>query len=266
MCDDAIAFEWTIRLGAAAVALVSLERLSLEATTGGLQSWRVLRLRFIDAPRILWLADAVLAGRRYSIGLVMGLIAAGVTLVTPVTSGAAIVPLAAIVLSLLMTVIRSPYGLDGADQMLIVIYVTALLASVAGNSRETRSIALVFIASQLLLSYIVAGFAKLRGATWRSGDALRFILATQTYGSPAARRALQRVPLLGKVGSRLIVVAECTVPLLVLAGNDAVAISTIVVMLLFHIATAIVMGLNNFVLAFASAYPALLYVRCLLRS
>lgn len=56
-----------------------------------------------------------------------------------------------------------------------------------------------------------------------------------------------------------VIAFECSAALLILAGTPG-AVAIIAGGLAFHVGIALVMGLNTFLWAFASAYPALLYL------
>jgi hypothetical protein len=154
--------------------------------------------------------------------------------------------------------VRLKFGLDGADQMILVAC-TAVAAALLLPDPAARELALYYLAAQLLLSYAAAGAAKAVSPTWRSGRAIPGITSMISYGSPRVGALLGRHSGCARVLCWSVIAFECAAPALILAGTPG-AVAIIAGGLTFHIATAVVMGLNSFLWSFASAYPALLYV------
>jgi hypothetical protein len=153
---------------------------------------------------------------------------------------------------------RQAFGLDGADQMSLLILLTLLLCS-AAPSREIREIGLCFIALQLALSYMVSGVAKLASREWRSGRALEGILSTHTYGTALTRKLVSRHKLMCRIGCWGVIITEMALPFGLLLGPAGV-IASLSIGLCMHLVIAAIMGLNDFVWSFAAAYPAFIYV------
>jgi hypothetical protein len=153
---------------------------------------------------------------------------------------------------------RNVLGQDGSDQMLLVVLSGALVAHLAGAS-GVATIAVVYVAGQLLLSYASAGIAKAVSPVWRSGRAIPGITSTIGYGLPRFSELIQRRRWLSLVLCWSVIVFECTAPLLVLGGRPG-AVVLIAAGLSFHLGIAVVMGLNNFLWSFAAAYPAVMFV------
>jgi hypothetical protein len=124
---------------------------------------------------------------------------------------------------------------------------------------------LVFISAQTCLAYGVAGVAKLLSPVWRSGAALALILDTSTYGSAGAVAALRRHDGVGRLLTRSVIAAEVLFGLgLVFVLPASLAWTLLAWGVAFHLANAFLMGLNTFLWAFVSAYPAIIYVHYLL--
>ena len=183
---------------------------------------------------------------------------AGVLLVGAAPGGWRVAALAGIVGTSLLLVLRSPYGQDGADQMLLLAFVALLLARAAPTPLVQQA-ALWFLALQSALSYLTAGVAKAASPVWRDGSALPGIFGTRIYGDERVARALAARPWLARWGARGIVGFECAFPL-VLALPPGLAAPALLLGLGFHATTALAMGLNTFVWAFAATYPAILHV------
>jgi hypothetical protein len=152
---------------------------------------------------------------------------------------------------------RHPYGQDGADQMLLLIFTASAVVSLS-RTPATTAMALWAIGIQCSLAYFVAGAAKLSAAGWRNGHYLPGIFGTQIYGMPPLSRLLAATPPLAVGLSWLVIGFECLFPLaFVLPWPWGAAL--LGGGLIFHASNAVFMGLGSFLAVFVSSYPALLY-------
>lgn len=141
------------------------------------------------------------------------------------------------------------FGLEGSDQMMgLVLTSNAISAIWPALTMACES----FIAVQLVLSYAVAGIAKLLSFEWRSGTAVITILATRSFGPGDAQwledhSKVARAICLGVIAFELVwLIAPVDIKLLSIV---------MMVGVIFHFANAWIMGLNLFPWAFLSAYP-----------
>lgn len=261
MITAADAIEWTTRLSGLCAALLSAEVLidRRHYADDGLLGWPVMqsRHRWLVASRF---APVVAALLQYRVFIAMTAVrfAVGVALaVLAPTGGVGAVLLACAAGAGLLFQLRSAFGTDGADQMNTVALSTLAL-NAACDSAVVRTATLWFLAAQLVLSYFVAGVAKLRGEEWRLGRAPSAIFSTRMYGAPALGRWLAAHPRVAWLMSWLVIVTESSFPL-VFVTPPPVAMAIMAGGLGFHVFTAAVMGLNTFFWAFAAVYPALIW-------
>lgn len=142
--------------------------------------------------------------------------------------------------------------IDGADKMALVVTLGTLLQSTAHPALVLAG--QWWIAGQLVLAYVTSGAAKLRLACWRDGSATIGALSSYGAGQRHVAAMLRRrgaAPLI----SWWLMLAECAFPLALLAPLPALLV-VLGLFLLFHLATALVMGLNTYPWAFAAAYPS----------
>jgi hypothetical protein len=149
---------------------------------------------------------------------------------------------------------RQQLGLDGADQMFTIVLLSCGLGAVLGDSVAGYAAA-SYAGLQLLLSYWVAGFAKIISPTWRTGSAIIGITATIGYGEPRMHHVLTCHRWAALSLCWAVIVFECGAPFLVLGGTPG-ALLLAAIGLGFHLGTAVVMGLNTFVWAFGACYPS----------
>ncbi|MFE5598110.1 alpha/beta fold hydrolase [Streptomyces coelicoflavus] len=152
---------------------------------------------------------------------------------------------------------RHRYGTDGSDQVAILTQLCTGLAR-ASKSPQTQDALLWYLAAQSNLSYVVAGWVKLMGASWRDGSALGGILRTRTYGHEPSFRLARRHPRAAKALTHGVLAMECLFPLAYPAGGR-LARPVIGSAAAFHLTNGYVMGLGRFVTSFLSMHPAVAY-------
>ncbi|HTD58196.1 MAG TPA: hypothetical protein VK672_04820 [Solirubrobacteraceae bacterium] len=232
---------------------------------GGLYGYTVLAT---GRPMTLWGPFAPVFGAVFRYPAVLGLalaqlccamllLLAGVAH-TPALIVPAGVAAALILLARMLLYMRNQLGLDGSDQMMLVVCTGVAIALLVPD-HGAQVLAIDYMAAQLLLSYAVAGVAKAISPSWRSGRAITGILSTIGYGSPPVGAFLKRHSPLALAACWSVIVFECSAPLLILLGTPG-ALAIIAVGLGFHVSIALLMGLNNFLWSFGATYPALLFL------
>ena len=153
--------------------------------------------------------------------------------------------------------IRSFLTMTAADQLNTILLVYLLIATWLP---PTATLCCGAIAIQTLFCYFANGLIKVLEPRWTSGVHLKAILLTENYSrniiaKKAANTGLPAFRLL----SRAVIVWELAAaiapflprPLLYIFLGFGV---------LFHLAIALVMGLNTFFWSFLSTYPAILFL------
>jgi hypothetical protein len=79
------------------------------------------------------------------------------------------------------------------------------------------------------------------------------------YGRQPIAAFLYGHPRVARTAGRAVIAMELSLPL-ALVLPDPLALGLLGVGVLFHLSTAVVMGLNNFLLAFLAAYPSAVLV------
>jgi hypothetical protein len=141
------------------------------------------------------------------------------------------------------------FGLDGADQMAVHVLFANAFATV--SPKVDASLTLV-LGAEVYLAYGVAGLVKLHSPPWRKGVAIKQILSSQSIGVSGARWLNDyELPI------RFVCWAFIAFEILWLIYplNSTVLLIAIGIAVIFHIVVALLMGLNLFPWAFASAYP-----------
>jgi len=103
------------------------------------------------------------------------------------------------------------------------------------------------------------------GKTWRQGDAVYYIFNTESYGLAPVATFLHAHPLIRAWATWSTMVMETLFPLVLVLPLPLGAVF-LAWGLLFHLANAVVMGLNSFLWSFAATYPAIVYCASAWRS
>lgn len=251
---------WTARLTALSVAIQAAELLQVRAAfrEDGCFAWSLLRRDFASSP--MWLQrslDALLSYRPFVALLLVQLSGA---LALPWLSSAAWSFMLLLTVLLVCLRFRGTYN-GGSDSMTIVVLLGLTVSRLAAQLHASDAwvdAGLGYIAAQLVLSYFVAGLAKLRQRTWQSGQALSQLVQVRQYVVPRPLVALLSKPWASRLTGWLAIGFECAFPAALLMGRG-VAFFLLALAASFHVAIALAFGLNRFLWAWLSAYPALWY-------
>lgn len=242
---DAIA--WCSRLASVATAVAALELIVMYRAWSerGVYAWSVLRREYSPVgARIAGLAFAA-PGMWLVLAIQLASALALPWLAHPVWPWLAFATTVAIAVRF-----RGTFN-GGSDAMLLVV-----LLGLAIARSGAPEVGLGYIAAPLVLSYALAGVAKLREPQWRDGTALAALVALPSYGVPQALIGLLTRPAITRVAGYALLAFECGFPL-ALVDPTACRV-TLVIAALFHLGNAIVFGLNRFLWAWLAAFPALL--------
>lgn len=250
------------RLSAIGVVLTSLEMLTRPKAFSdtSLMSWPVSQLYRVGTTRgkLPLILKSFVSYPAINRVIVLRLLAALFLLVNRRGKTARTAATAAVATSCVLLSVRSPYGLDGADQMTAITFMTVLIARLRPGSVLVQKVCLWFLALQSGLSYITAGVAKVFGSMWYDGTAMTGIMGTNQYGHQTVGKFLQKHPKLTKWSGRAVTFWESIFPVVLFIPRP---FSDIFVWsgACFHLGIALAMGLNDFFWAFVATYPAVLF-------
>ncbi len=260
--DPSAALGLTERIAAVGALLATAELLARPRTlrADGLLSWPVARLRSAtlavgptaDVLDRLFATPGVYvlcSGR--ALGAALIILAPTGSIVS--TGGLLLAALASLLLML-----RTSYGNDGADQMLLLVLVPSAIVRMIGT-QQAIEYALWFIALQCCLAYVTSGLGKLGGRSWPDGTGIIGILNTKTYGMRRVAVVLEQRRWVAVMLSWSVILSEVSFPLVLVAPDPWVPFM-LAGGLAFHVVSAVVMGLNSFVWAFGATYPAIAYL------
>jgi hypothetical protein len=229
----------------------------------GFFAWKILRLDthkfkvggFGAIPDLL---DRLFEGRRFRMLLLIYLLVViGLVVFHPYSAGFSCCAFI-LLLTMIAIQLRYSFGGEGSDQMNVILLFSLFAGFSFFSSRKMGEYAIFFIAGQSCLSYFSAGMAKLVSTQWRKGDAVFRIFNTGTFGNARVARFLVNKKRLCLFLSWSVIIAECLFPLSIWLSPKLI-IAFIIWGCCFHLANALVMGLNVFVWSFAATYPCIIY-------
>ena len=148
----------------------------------------------------------------------------------------------------------------GSDFMTIVVLSGLLIATLCGAAGDAElgwRAGLIYMAIHSASSYFISGGVKLLNADWRSGKALPLFLDGGVYGPLPEGSIYWRKPV-AVVCSWAFIIWECLAPLAIFDIRFAFAYCGVAG--LFHLLVFWFFGLNRFVFAWISTFPAIIYV------
>jgi hypothetical protein len=255
--------QFTLALAGTSSLVQALETLWIRPSwqdDRGIWRWNDLQPEFKNFPRILRSVLAILLSENgFTLLNVARAVASLLLLWQPtdaLVSSALWVALTGSVLSALRW--RGAFN-GGSDSMTLVVLLPLAISRLPWpDAALATRIALAYIALQSLLSYFIAGVVKVVEANWRDGRALGEFLGNPQYGVPSAIQRLVRRPFAARFLAWSVLAFELLAPALVL--TPATCLTFLAVAALFHTVNARVLGLNRFVFAWISTYPAILFL------
>ncbi len=247
---------WTQRMIAIAVCLQTLEYLQIRKSCSaqGVWTWALLKADFEILPR--WLqttASVLLSDRNFSVGIWLRLAAAIGVIFFPNPLLFGFLLLSSVLISLRW---RGSFN-GGSDFMTLIVLSAVWIASLFADHSTVVIGCLWYIALQSTASYLLSGLIKLRTRNWRNGTALQVFLRHPGYAIPHTiqRRAESRPMML--MASWVVIAFECSFP--IIFWEPRLALPYLAMGLCFHLVNFYIFGLNRFVWAWASTYPAIYF-------
>ena len=228
----------------------------------GLFSWTVRR-RFHPAvysdrfARISWLPDSLASAQTYWALTIVQLICSALMVLPAYRNHMLLFVGVLLAIQIASRLRNGEYGTDesSALQLFLLTGLTIYFLPVPEN---TRVLGIWFIAFQTLLSYLACGVAKLVFPIWQNGTAIEETLGTMLFGNRTVQRFIKNQRA-GRLLSWSVLAFECVLPFAVLV-NPIWCIAFLALGFCFHVAIAVVMGLNSFLFPVIGCYPSLLYL------
>lgn len=222
----------------------------------GIWPWKILRT--VGRKSIFHLVPETAEQQIILLITVLRGVAAISLILSAVVSINPLFPLAVLIVTHLSLSRRSLWGGEGGDQMMILVFLTTLLAATFEFDPMIAMTCTYFIAGQITLAYVASGTAKCFGPLWREGLALSKIMNHYTYGREIIADLLNSHPRLARLICHLVIGFQLTFPLFFLLPMPF-ALFYLVGGIFFHLGISLVMRLNLFLPVFLGTYPALIF-------
>lgn len=163
---------------------------------------------------------------------------------------------------------RGPLS-GGSDSITLLALTCATLAAgadVFGFDPRIGEIALAYLGLQAVLSYVMAGLAKLKSSDWRSGRLLHDIAFLSPYPVPPALQNFlrDRGPSFLKLIAWTVLIFELSFAFVIF--DLRWLLCWLALAFAFHFLNALVLGLNRFTWAWLAAYPAIVFLASKIQS
>jgi hypothetical protein len=152
---------------------------------------------------------------------------------------------------------QGPYN-GGSDRMGLLILYCLCLSRWLPDGLPAQS-AFGYLGIQVVLSYFISGQVKIVNPEWRSGRALADVFSFSAYPVAENLRRLAGYPRLLWAASWAVMLFEVLFPLSFI--NPTVLIAALAVAATFHLANALLFGLNRFLWFWVASYPSLLWLQ-----
>lgn len=161
-----------------------------------------------------------------------------------------------ILLNLILT-LRFKGAYNGGSDYMTMLTMLALLVSLIDLQNHRLSFLFMYLGVQVILSYFLAGFVKIKDNDWRTGSAIKNIVNGPNYHPPIMIKYIFNIPYTSFLACWLIIGFELLFPLIIFIPQHL----TIVIcgLVTFHFLNFIIFGLNRFFFAWLASYPALIY-------
>lgn len=152
---------------------------------------------------------------------------------------------------------EGPYN-GGSDRMgLLVLFCLALVHVMP--SVKWQEYVFAYLALQLILSYVMAGWVKIINPAWRNGSALQDVFRFSAYPASESIRGWGENPRLLYAMSWAVMLFELFFPLSLL--NQTTLVIGLAIAATFHLANAGLFGLNRFFWVWLAAYPSIVWLQ-----
>lgn len=152
---------------------------------------------------------------------------------------------------------QGPYN-GGADRMSLLILSCLCLAKFA-PSPYWKEVAFGYLALQLVLSYFISGWVKIKNSEWRQGQALQDVFLFSAYPVSESLRDWDKSPRMLLLMSWTVILFELLFPLSLLS-NISLTVALIIAAI-FHFSNACLFGLNRFFWIWIAAYPSIIWLQ-----
>lgn len=244
--------DWITRLISFAVILQSLELFLTRKSWLAVWKWETLKKDYASTTQkvLSWFLE----DKRFVVVLVLEIFISSVNFFIPTfwLSGV-------LFFMTFLTAVRWRGTFNGgSDYMTVLTLLSVFIAGCFPGNEKVELVCFGYIGIQVVLSYFIAGIAKVKQKSWRTGEALKDFLMHSNYPVNARIKKIAQKRQTVWLASRLILGFELLFPLALL--DPRLCLFYLCLGFIFHLENFFDLGLNRFVFAWFAAYPALYYL------
>lgn len=162
-----------------------------------------------------------------------------------------------LLLTQLLLAFRFKGTFNGGSDYMTLLTIAALFSASLSPNNKLFFIPFMYLAVQVILSYFLAGVAKLRDKEWRDGPAICNIINGPNFAPPDIFKFLVKNKIVAFFICWMIIGFELLLPLIVFFPGKIFLV--LMGLFFFHLINFFIFGLNRFVFAWVATYPALIY-------
>ena len=248
-----------LSIGLSIAALEDLKAWSVFHSKG-LLSWKVSRLssKWLAKGPLSKVLDILLDDKGFKTTIFLRIGGSGLLFLLALINLIFPFLLGALLFLNVLIAIRSPYSLDGAYQMNLILLFALSIGAAFGIESQVSILCLWFVVAELIVAYFISGITKLFSPIWRKPYALNVIFSTRTYGHGGFYQLIQKSDVVAIVASWSVFLFEALFFTVFFFPSQYAGVF-LIIGASFHFFNAFFMGLNSFFFAFLATYPALLY-------
>lgn len=148
---------------------------------------------------------------------------------------------------------------NGGSDFMTTIVLSALCVGSLHPTEKMLTGVLFYIAFQSAASYFLAGLVKIKKREWRKGEALSNFIHSPNYNPPLFVKNLLSDKKMALLAAWAVMLGELLFPLVLLCGNKTAVMAVLTGAFLFHLNNVLLFGLNRFLLAWLTTYPAIYF-------
>ena len=156
---------------------------------------------------------------------------------------------------LILHLFQGPYN-GGADRMSLLILCCLCLVYFL-PTQHWKEMAFGYLSLQLILSYFISGWVKVRNPEWRNGQALKDVFQFSAYPVSESLRSWSKSPRMILTMSWAVILFELLFPFSVFSHISLTI--ALILATIFHFANACLFGLNRFFWIWIAAYPSIIW-------
>jgi hypothetical protein len=158
---------------------------------------------------------------------------------------------------IILYIYQAPFN-GGSDRLSLLMQFCLCIVTIT-PSQQWAELFFAYLGAQVILSYFIAGWVKIKNPDWRSGQALIDVFSFSTYPISQSIRRLAHYPSMLFYASWIVILLELIFPFAFI--NQMILATILFITAIFHLANAFLFGLNRFFWIWIATYPCLFWLQ-----